>query len=273
MILVNGVPGDTIAVTDRGLAYGDGVFRTLAVRGGQPRQWRRHYDRLGRDCAALGIVCPDETTLRSDLAQLSNSGSDFAVKIIITRGSGPRGYAPPSPAQPTRIVSASALPQYPQDFAARGIRLRLCAIRLGFQPALAGVKHLNRLENVLARREWDDADIAEGLLCDTEGNAICGTMTNLFLVERGALFTPALTRCGVAGVTRDRVIDAAARHGVACHVENVACERVLQAEEVWLTNSLVGIWQARELGDRRWAPGTLVARMRQWLDEESAQSP
>ena len=270
MILVNGIPGDTIAVTDRGLAYGDGVFRTLAVHGGQPRQWRRHYDRLSRDCAALGIVCPDETALRSDLTQLSRSGSDFAVKIIITRGSGSRGYAPPSPAQPTRIVSASALPQYPQDFAARGIRLRLCAIRLGFQPALAGVKHLNRLENVLARREWNDADIAEGLLCDTEGNAICGTMTNLFLVERGALFTPALTRCGVAGVTRDRVIDAAAQHGVACHVENIACERVLQAEEVWLTNSLVGIWQARELGDRRWAPGTLAAHMRQWLDEESA---
>ncbi|MDP1717738.1 MAG: aminodeoxychorismate lyase [Burkholderiales bacterium] len=270
MILVNGVTSDAIAVTDRGLAYGDGVFRTFAVRGGEPLQWQRHYDRLNRDCATLGIACPDEATLRADLAHLSRSGSDFAVKIIITRGPGARGYAPPSPAHPTRIVSASALPHYPQDFASRGIRLRLCALRLGFQPALAGIKHLNRLENVLARREWNDADIAEGLLCDTEGNAICGTMTNLFLVERGALFTPALTRCGVAGVTRDRVIDAAARHGVACHVENISYERVMRAGEVWLTNSLVGVWQAWELGDRRWAPGTLVAHMRQWLDEEGA---
>lgn len=270
MILVNGVPGDAIAVSDRGLAYGDGVFRTLAVRGGQPRQWRRHFDRLSRDCAALGIVCPDEPTLRADLMQLSRGRSDFAVKIIITRGSGTRGYAPPSTAQTTRIVSASALPQYPRDFAERGIRLRLCSIRLGFQPALAGIKHLNRLENVLARQEWNDADIAEGLLCDIEGHAICGTMTNLFMVERGALYTPELTRCGVAGVTRDRVMAAAARHGVVCHVENIAYERVLQAEEVWLTNSLVGLWQVRELGDRRWAPGTLVARMRQWIDEESA---
>ncbi len=270
MILVNGVPSDTIAVTDRGLAYGDGVFRTLAVRGGQPRQWRRHFDKLDSDCAALRIACPDAATLLADLAQLTGSGPDFAAKIIITRGSGARGYAPPSSPQPTRIVSASALPQYPQDYAARGVRLRLCALRLGFQPALAGIKHLNRLENVLARQEWDDADFAEGLLRDMEGNAICGTMSNLFTVERGELFTPDLTRCGVAGITRDRVIEAAAQHAIACSTENITYERVVQSDEVWLTNSLVGIWQVRELGDRRWAPGTLVARMRQWLNEESA---
>jgi len=270
MFLVNGVSSDAIAVTDRGLAYGDGVFRTFAVRGSEPQHWRRHYDRLHRDCAVLGMVCPDETTLRSDLAQLSRDNPDFAAKIIITRGPGARGYAPPVPAQPTRIVSASALPHYPQDFATRGIRLHLCAIRLGYQPALAGVKHLNRLENVLARREWHDAEIAEGLLCDMEGHAICGTMTNLFMVERGTLFTPEVTRCGVAGVTRDRVIAAAAEHGLACHIDNIAYERLLQAEEIWLTNSLVGLWPVRELGGKSWAPGPLAARVRQWLDEESA---
>lgn len=270
MILVNGVPGDAIAATDRGLAYGDGVFRTLAVRGGKPRQWRRHYERLDRDCAALGIECPAEAVLRSDLAHLAQSDSDCAVKIIVTRGKGARGYAPPLPAQPSRIVSASPLPSYPPDFAVRGVRLRRCAIRLGFQTALAGVKHLNRLENVLARREWNDADIAEGILCDMEGYAVGGTMTNLFLFERGALYTPGLARCGVAGVTRDRVIEAAERHGMVCHVENIAYERVLQAEELWLTNSLVGIWHARELDGRRWAPAIQAARMRQWLDEEGA---
>jgi 4-amino-4-deoxychorismate lyase len=271
MNLVNGVPGDAIAISDRGLAYGDGVFRTLSVRDGHPRHWRRHFDKLSSDCAVLGIAAPDETTLLAELAQLARSaGPDFAFKIIITRGSGPRGYAPPSPAQPTRIVSASALPQYPQDFSARGIRLRLCMLRLGFQPALAGVKHLNRLENVLARQEWGDADIAEGLLCDIEGHVICGTMTNLFIVERGVLFTPSLARCGVAGVTRDRVMVAAAGHRVDCRVEHISYDRLMQAEEVWFVNSLVGLWQGRELGDRRWAPGTLAARMRQWLDEESA---
>lgn len=270
MILINGVPGNVIAVTDRGLTYGDGVFRTLVMHGGQLQQWQRHYDKLSQDCAALGIVCPDEAILRSDLAQLSRSGSDTAIKIIVTRGPGPRGYAPPSPALPTRIVSASALPQYPQDFVVRGVRLRLCTLRLGNQPALAGVKHLNRLENVLARQEWDDADIAEGLLCDTDGKVICGTMSNLFIHERGALYTPGLTRCGVAGVTRDRIIAAASRHGLACQVEVIAYERLLQADEVWLTNSLIGIWQARALGDKTWVPGPMVARMRQWLDEEKA---
>lgn len=269
MILVNGVSSDTIAVTDRGLAYGDGVFRTFPVRGGQPQQWRRHFEKLRFDCAALRIPCPDEASLLADLARLAGSGPDFAAKIIITRGSGPRGYAPPASPTPTRIVSSSALPRYPQDFAERGVRLRLCAIRLGFQPALAGIKHLNRLESILARQEWDGEDYAEGLLRDMEGNAVCGTMSNLFTVERGGLFTPDLTRCGVAGVTRDRVIEAAARRAIACRVENIAYERVMQAEEVWLTNSLVGIWQVRELGDRRWEAGTLAARMRRWVDEKN----
>src|SRR5574340_259088 len=187
MILVNGVPGDAIAATDRGLAYGDGVFRTFVVRGGRPLHWQRHYSRLHGDCAALGISCPDEAVLRAELAQAAERAPDCIAKITVTRGLGQRGYALPSPANPTRIVAISALPHYPPDFAGRGVKAHLCKLRLGFQPALAGIKHLNRLENVLARAEWSDAAIAEGLLLDTEGNVIEGTMSNLFIVEHGAL--------------------------------------------------------------------------------------
>jgi 4-amino-4-deoxychorismate lyase len=179
-----------------------------------------------------------------------------------------RGYAPPSPANPTRIVMTSALPQYPSGFAVHGIKARICTLRLGFQPALAGIKHLNRLENVLARAEWGDATVAEGLLLDAEDNVIEGTMSNLFIVERGTLATPDLSRCGVAGVTRARVIESAGRHGVACRVEPVSYERLLQAEEILLVNSIIGVWQVRELDDKIRAPGTFVARVRQWLDEE-----
>ena len=269
MILVNGVPSDVIAVTDRGLAYGDGVFRTLAVRGGKPQHWPRHYVRMRSDCAALGMTCPDEAVLQADLMQAVGRESDCVAKITITRGPGERGYAQPPIATPTRIVMTSALPQYPSDFSVRGIKARICKLRLGFQPALAGIKHLNRLENVLARREWSDPAIAEGLLLDAENNVIEGTMSNLFIVERGTLITPDLSRCGVAGVTRERVIESAARHDVRCQVTAVAHERLLKADEILLVNSIIGVWQVRELDDKIRVPGTFVERVRQWLDEES----
>lgn len=269
MILVNGAASSSLAVTDRGLAYGDGVFRTLALRGGRPRTWPLHYRKLMDDCHALAISCPAEKLLRDELHLVAEHEPDCAVKIIVTRGSGQRGYAPSSPVEPTRIVMSGALPRYPVKYAQSGIKARLCALRVGFQPLLAGVKHLNRLENVLARAEWSDPDIAEGLLLDAEGNAIGGTMTNLFIVENGALATPDLNRCGVAGVTRERIFAHAAKHGIVCRVEHVAFDRVLQADEVFLVNSLVGVWQIRELGDKEWMPGLLAGRARRWLDEES----
>ena len=268
MILVNGAVSDTLGAADRGLAYGDGVFRTLAIRGGQPLSWTRHYRKLARDCDAVSIPCPAEGALRDELARLAAHEPDCAAKIIVTRGAGQRGYAALSEVPPTRIVMSCALPRHPAEFAQSGVKVHLCSLRLGFQPALAGVKHLNRLENVLARSEWSDPDIAEGLLFDGEGNVVGGTMTNLFIVERDALATPDLSRCGVAGVTRDRVIEAAASHRIACRVERIGLGRVLQAQEVLLVNSLIGAWQVRAMGNKAWAQGTLVASVRQWLDEE-----
>lgn len=268
MILVNGAASDTLTAADRGLAYGDGVFRTLAIRAGHARSWARHYRKLAHDCEVLAIPCPAEGVLRDELARLAAQEPDCAARIIVTRGVGQRGYAPPLHPCPTRIVMSAALPQYPVEFARSGVKVRACALRLGFQPALAGVKHLNRLENVLARGEWSDVGIAEGLLLDTEGNVIGGTMTNVVIVESSALATPDLSRCGVAGVTRERVIAAAAGRGLACRVEHISLERVLQAQAVLLVNSLIGVWQVRELDDRVWAAGELTTDLRQWLDEE-----
>lgn len=268
MILVNGAASDTLPAADRGLAYGDGVFRTLAIRAGRTRSWARHYRKLAHDCEALGIPCPQEAILRDELARLAAHEPDCAAKAIVTRGAGRRGYAPPLRIQPTRIVMSARLPQYPAEFAESGVKVRVCALRLGFQPALAGVKHLNRLENVLARSEWTDPGIAEGLMLDGEGNVIGGTMTNVFIVESSALATPDLSRSGVAGVTRDRVIAAATVRGLACSVEHISLERVMRAQEVLLVNSLIGAWQVRELDERVWAAGKLTTDLRRWLDEE-----
>lgn len=255
-----------ICAADRGLTYGDGVFRTLAVRSSVPQAWERHYQKLLHDCTALALACPPKALLHDELARVVRSARDCAVKIIVTRGAGERGYAPPAPAAPTRIVMSAKMPRPPGEYIARGVNVRVCTIRLAPQPALAGIKHLNRLENVLARSEWTDPTIAEGIMLSSAGKVICGTMSNLFIVEDGALFTPALSDCGVAGVTRDRVRSTAARHGVTCDEGEIDLERVLRADAVLLVNSLIGVWQVATLGSHTWQAHAVTERVRAWLE-------
>lgn len=270
MILVNGVAVDSVAATDRGLAYGDGVFRTLLCKRGKPRWWPQQYRKLDRDCRALAIACPAESVLAGELARVVTGTEDRVVKIIITRGSGTRGYKPPQKASPTRILMSAPLPEYPVEFSRSGIDVHLCSTRLSFQPRLAGVKHLNRLENVLARAEWSDPAVPEGLMLDELGHIVGGTMTNLFIAEGGGLVTPPLSRCGVAGVTRERVMEAAGKLGMLCREEPVTQARLLDAQEALLVNSVIGVWQIRMCAGRSWEPGACVGRVREWLDEQGS---
>lgn len=256
MIRVNGAPSDGIAAADRGLAYGDGVFRTLLARNGELLHWTLQYAKLESDCAALGIVCPSEATLLNEARTVARGHAHAAVKIIVTRGSGPRGYAPPPLASPAFVVSGAAYQQEQLD----GITAHVCRLRLARQPALAGIKHLNRLENVLARGEWHDTAIREGILLDAEGWVVGGTMSNVFLVERGELITPALTYCGVAGVTRERVMAL-----MPCRVVDISLDDLEKAEEVFFTNSLIGVWPLLELGQKRWTPGPVTLAVRHAL--------
>lgn len=268
MILVNGLPGEHIRVFDRGLTYGDGVFRTLLVRAGRPLCWSRHYDKLYADCAALGMMCPPEDILAVEMAGLIAETPDCVLKVIITRGESQRGYAIPEHREPTRILMASPAPQYPANYLTDGVRLHLCSTRLAIQPLLAGVKHLNRLENVLARQEWNDSEIAEGLMLDMDGNVIEGTMSNLILLQGKTLHTPDLGRCGVAGVQRQRIMEMAGRLGMTVRVENLPLARIYNADEVVLCNSVFGVWQVRELAGKSWQAGNLAARLRSLLDDE-----
>ncbi|MGH8671399.1 MAG: aminodeoxychorismate lyase [Burkholderiales bacterium] len=267
MELINGVPGEYFSVRDRGLQYGDGVFRTLLVQQGRPRAWHRHIRKLQSDCNALDIACPDGALLTEEAGEVTQSQRDCVLKIIITRGTGTRGYAIATHRPPTRILLTGPLPEYPPQNFSDGIRLHLCRIRLGHQPRLAGVKHLNRLENVLARREWDDADLAEGLLLDCDDNVIEGTMSNVFLYAEDVLVTPDLSRCGVCGVQRERILESASRLGLKTSVQRVSLEMLQQAREVMLCNSLIGIWQVRAFNDKTWPLGRWTAALRKLLDE------
>jgi len=251
-MLVNGKKCDLISIRDRGLLFGDGVFRTMLASQGRVQHWPLHYQKLQHDCSALGISCPDFGLLSVELDELLIKLVEGVVKLIITRGSGTRGYSPQNSNEPTRIWGVSAFPAYPSDCATSGVKVRWCQLRLSNQPRLAGIKHLNRLENVLAAAEWSDADIAEGLLLDESGNVIEGTRSNLFMVFKGSLITPDLSNCGVAGVQRDRVIAWAAKHSIPIEVRNITQAEVLNADEIFLVNSVIGLWPVRELEQRRW---------------------
>lgn len=267
MMVVNGVGANTVAVLDRGLMYGDGVFRTLALRDGKLLHWPQQLRKLAEDCSALQLDCPPETDWLAALRQALGTQRDATLKLMVTRGCGTRGYRYPEYQRCNWMVLPSPPADYPPECGGSGVAVRLCELRLGWQPRLAGIKHLNRLENVLARNEWDDPAIREGILLDHAGNVIEGTMSNLLLIRDGRLLTPALDQCGVAGVMRELVLQAAFDLGMEVEVGRVSLQQLLQAEEVGLCNSLIGLWPVRALGERRWTAFTLLRQLQLALDE------
>ena len=268
MILVDGTESDTLDVRDRGLQYGDGLFETLAVRDGEPRRWAYHLERLQAGCRRLAIPAPTETNLTDEAERCCTGVERGVLKVLVTRGSGGRGYRPPAEPHPRRLLMAAPWPDYPDAHWTEGVRLRYCDTPLGESPALAGLKHLNRLEQVLARAEWDDPAIAEGLMRDPAGRVVDGTQSNLFWVRDGVLHTPALMRCGVSGVARRLVLEHAEVHGIPFSVDDETYPADLDAaDELFVTNSVIGLWPVRELAGRTYRPGPLAQRMAAALDE------
>lgn len=248
-MLINGVVADSISAGDRGLAYGDGVYRTLQTRHGRPLLWSWQWQRLAADCAALALDCPPAPLLLDEIASASAGMASAVVKITVTRGSGQRGYAIPAQCEGTRMVAASPWSGYPESRARDGVSVRLCDTRLALQPRLAGIKHLNRLENVLARSEWQDAALAEGLMLDMAGHLVEGTMSNLFLLRDGQWHTPLLDQCGVSGAMRACLI---AHAPWPVQESRLTPDALLQADEAFLCNSLLGVWPLARLGSRQW---------------------
>lgn len=273
MILINGLETSQLNVLDRGLQYGDGLFETISVVQGQPLVWERHLERLSAGCRRLGIPEVD-TALLSQEAKSICSGQNLSVlKIIITRGVGGRGYraqqgnSQTDAGTPTRILSIHPWPNYPEKFSSYGITLRLCSTRLGINPALAGIKHLNRLEQVIARSEWNDPDVAEGLMLDSNGHVIEGTISNVFIVKDNQLMTPDLTGSGVDGVMRGLILDIANSLLIPTRITNFDIDILKKADEIFLCNTLIRIWPVRRFDDNNYPYGVITQRITQELQK------
>lgn len=233
---------DTVPFANRGLHYGDGVFETMRVhRGGVPL-WPRHLARLRDGATRLGIAVPSPAFIEARIAELIAGVESGVLKLLLTRGEGGRGYAPPAEAVPVWTLALHPLPATPA-----ALRLHSCETRLAIQPALAGIKHCNRLEQVLARAEVERAGCEEGLMCDTDGRPVCATAANLLAFDGRRWRTPVLARCGVAGVLRGWLLEQGLLQEAVLSMQEVA-----SAEALALCNAVRGILPVATLGAQRW---------------------
>ncbi|ACE85655.1 aminodeoxychorismate lyase [Cellvibrio japonicus] len=249
LISVNGQIGGSISPLDRGFAYGDGVFETCRLCYGHIPLWDFHYRRLSNSCQQLRIPLDERKLLgfmhsllsRDDVVSLA----DAVFKLVVTRGVAQdpeaRGYRIPASSHTTYCLSISPAKPLLSAQYQHGIRVRICRQRLA-DSVLAGLKHLNRLEQVLARSEWTD-EYDEGLLLDLRGNLIEATAANIFIRRDGQWFTPDLSSTGVAGVMRDFLLTTLMPTlGEPVRIMPLGLNKLAMADEVFLCNSMIGIW-------------------------------
>lgn len=240
--LDNAVP----AALDRALVYGDGVFETIACVAGNALLFDYHMARLQTGLQRLGIAA-DVPLIGNRIKETAASAGDAVIRLVVGRAGGARGYDPKTACHSVVQLSVFPSPQYSISHVNNGIALRMCQHRLVRNPALAGLKHLNRLDQVLAAAEQSEAPAQEGLMLDDQGCVIEGIFTNVFLLREGVLYTPDLSRCGVAGVMRAFILDQAREQDVPVSVTDLHLDDFLQAEACFVCNSVLGIWPVKAI--------------------------
>lgn len=252
---------DAVSGADRGFAYGDGLFETMRAHRGAVPWWDAHWTRLTAGAARLRMALPDPAQVAAEAGALL-AGDDAVLKLVVSRGEGGRGYAPPATATPTWVLSRHPLPA---PAPTGGLDLRWCQTRLAVQPALAGIKHCNRLEQILARAEWQhlpspECDAHEGLMRSGDGDLVCATAANVFVLHATRWRTPLLDRCGVAGVCRQWLLGVLDVEQSQLQVDDVET-----ADAVFLCNAVRGILPVARLGARQWPPHAQVSALQQQL--------
>jgi 4-amino-4-deoxychorismate lyase len=255
--MINGIAADHLMISDRSIHYGDGLFETMLCSDNKLYYWQQHYQRLRSSADKLKITCPDERTFLEDIKELVSrniAGNSYVIKIILSRGSGERGYRLTSDISANRIVLLSELDAGYSSILSNTLlhgELFICEQQVSINESLAGLKHLNRLENVLARNEWNDKTMMfiDGLMLNADRQVIEGTMSNLFAIRDGKIFTPGLERSGIRGVMREAIMELAAKNGLPLSVTGMTLDALLSMDELFITNSLIGMKRVTKLGD------------------------
>lgn len=269
LVWVNQIEQGTISPFDRGLAYGDGVFATMRTAGAHQTagvlflDW--HLQRLQQSCQRLGIQWQANDSLIGQLLSLAERYPEHCIKLVLTRGQGGRGYQAPVLSDVTEIVSVHTIPEHYQHWQKQGISLASSPVKLGRQPLLAGMKHLNRLEQVLIKTLPLIANCQDWLVLDTDGYVIESSMANLFAVKEGHIITPAITHAGVSGVMREQMIDHLLKDGFAVTAKAMRYDDLGSAEHIFITNSLFGVVDINTIDQFQFSRWTHTSRFRQVL--------
>jgi 4-amino-4-deoxychorismate lyase len=261
-VWVNGVATRAVDALDRGLQFGDGCFETLSCVAGKVRWLAQHLIRLRTGCRALQIALPSDAWLQECLLQASVAQTRCLLKLTVTRGiATARGYRPSGEEQCTVIVARHPWP----EAVVAPLRVELSAVQLGHNALLAGIKHLNRLEQVLAQRQLGPG-CDEVVLRDQAGQVICGSMSNLFICEASGLLTPDLRLCGVLGIVRAQVLAAATSLSIPVRTAPVSLATLQAAPACFFTNVRLGVCPAASFQGRMLAVDARVTALQRWVD-------
>lgn len=267
--LIDGLQTDQIPASDRGLQFGDGCFTTALVNYGHIHNLSAHLQRLQEDCQALAVPFTEWKLLALEMKHLAATADRCVVKVVITRGSGGRGYSCQGANQPRRIVTLSAYPRHYDQWQTSGIRLSTSPYRLASNPALAGVKHLNRLEQILIRQAIDDTQDQEALVLDNCGNVIECCTANLFFRKGNNIYTPELNQSGVNGTLRRMLLKSLPEMGCDCQVIRCQPEDLQQADEVFICNALMPVLPVVKIDNWHYKRGELSQQLYHFVLEQS----
>lgn len=262
---LNGQPIKKISAIERGFSYGDGLFSTIAVCQGQAKLLNLHWQRLEQGCQRLLIDCQHLAQWQQDFQRFISAYPNCTAKIIVTRGEGGRGYLSDVNQQTNCYFYAYARSSHPQYYQ-QGIQSDFLQQRLACGRLLAGLKHLNRLEQVLLRQELAQTSYPEAIVCNEQGDVIEGVFSNLFIVKDGCLQTPNLEMSGVDGVMRRHLLSLAQQILLPTAIINLSPTDILTADEVFFCNSLYGIWPVKQLADKTFAQHSVTQQLQSLLD-------
>ncbi len=236
--IINGKPSGVIDINDRGLNYGDGFFTTAKVTAGEVQLWQLHRQRLQECAQRLGFGELNFAAIEDDVATLLTEAPEqtFVLKVVITRGNGGRGYAPPSDVEATRIIRLLPYPDTYPHLAKTGLSLSVAKTRLAQQPLLAGLKTLNRLEQVLVKQEAAQQQSDDVLVLDTNDHVIETSSANLVMYQQGQWYTPSLQQAGIQGVYLAHL-----QQQLNIVSRNLLLAELLSMEAVYCCNSLMGL--------------------------------
>ncbi|WP_299494349.1 aminodeoxychorismate lyase [uncultured Shewanella sp.] len=266
-VWVNGVENGQVKPVDRGLAYGDGLFATMRVSHHEIQFLTGHFNRLSQGAKRLGFDWQASPTLKAHLHQQALTMEHGCIKLLLTRGSGGRGYAAPSQLDITEVVSTHPIPKHYPLWQQRGIALVSSDVTLGRQPRLAGIKHCNRLEQVLIKSVPIPLGFDDYLVLDEQDLVIESSMANLFFVDKEqAVYTPALSHSGVAGMMREQVINGILALGFSVHVKPIPISRLTDFSAAFVTNSLLGVVDVTRINDVMYTSDPLTQMLRTELN-------